>query len=243
MARSGAAASKRSCGRLGRGGGARVAAFAVALLAATLLAGGCAGSASKPTAAALKLEREDLVAAARELRTLQAPVAREVAATKAAWPLIANGLPRDVGPVLRAPATAAAAASAARLRLPVLFGEAQAATLTGAATGVVGLFRAYALLSARGWRLLLASLERIESGAPAVSSFARANAPLYIESIYDAHFTLAQIGKKLTGAYKRLGGATAFGATLTPMEVASLARSYSEASDRLHPHVGVRLGS
>ncbi len=213
------------------------------MLAAALLAGGCAGTAKKATPAALKLEREDLVATVRELRRLQPPVAREVAATKTSWPLIANGVPADVGAVLRSPAAAAAGESAARLRLPVLFGEAQAATLTGEASQIVGLFRSYALLSARGWKLLLASLERIESGTPAAAGFARANAPLYIESIYDAHFTLAQIGKKLTAAYKKLGGASDFGAALTQAQVDALAQSYSEASDRLHPHVGVRLGS
>lgn len=213
------------------------------MLALALLGGGCAGGAKKPTPAALKLEREDLVAATRELTRLQPPVAREVAATKASWPLIANGLPADAGSLLRSSSVAAATQSAAQLHLPVLFDEAQAASLTGASSQIVGLFRSYALLSARGWKLLLSSIERIESGTPAAASFARANAALYIESIYDAHFTLAQIGKKLTAAYKRLGGAEAFGPALTPAQVGALAQSYSEASDRLHPHVGARLGS
>jgi hypothetical protein len=167
----------------------------------------------------------------------------EVAATRASWPLIANGVPTDVGEVLHSPAVARAAVSAARLRLPIPFGEAQAATLTGEASQIVGLFRSYALLSARGWSLLLSSLQRIESGTPTAASFARTNAPLYVESIYDAHFTLAQIGKKLTSAYKKLGGASDFGAGLTQAQVDALAREYSEAADRLHPHVGVRLGS
>ena len=102
--------------------------------------------------------------------------------------------------------------------------------------------RSYALLCARGWKLLLASLAQIESGTPAAARFARANAPLYIESVYDAHFTLAQIGKKLLAGYDKLGGPRAFGAALTKAEVDGLAGAYSEASDRLHPHVGVRLG-
>ena len=66
---------------------------------------------------------------------------------------------------------------------------------------------------------------------------------LYVESIYDAHFTLAQIGKQLLLGYRRLGEASAFGRTLSEDEVSALARSYSEAAARLHPHVGVRLGS
>src|SRR6476620_11224584 len=70
---------------------------ALALVApALVLVGGCAGSSSHATPAALALEREDLAATSRALRELQAPVARSVAATKAAWPMIANGLPGDV---------------------------------------------------------------------------------------------------------------------------------------------------
>lgn len=205
-------------------------------------AGGCGGG--KPaTVAALKLQREDLAAVARELLDLQAPVAREVAASKASWPLIANGLPGDVTTVTGSPAAARAAASAARLRMPALFSEANARSLTGAASQIVGLFRSYELLSARGWKLLFASADQIESGTPVAARFARANAPLYIESIYDAHFTLAQIGKKLRAAYANQGGASAFGAALTQAQVDALAQSYSEASDRLYPHVGARLGS
>jgi hypothetical protein len=40
-----------------------------------------------------------------------------------------------------------------------------------------------------------------------------------------------------------LGGQAAFGTSLSPAEVHALANAYSEAADRLHPHVGVRLGS
>lgn len=227
---------------VGRDRGRRAVAALGAALALALLAGGCGGG-TKTTPAALKLEREDLVAVARALGSLQAPVAREVSATRASWPLIANGLPSDVSAVSRSVAAMHAAASAAELRLPALFGEAQARTLTGPASQMTGLFRSYALLSARGWRLLFASLAQIESGTPAAARLARANAALYIESIYDAHFTLAQIGKKLRAAYEKLGGASDFGAALTQAQVDALAATYSEASDRLHPHVGVRLGS
>ncbi len=208
------------------------------------LATGCGGAASKAaTPAALKLEREDLAAACRALQSVRAPVSREVAATKAAWPLIANGLPADVGAVSGSPAAARAAASAVRLPIPALFSEAQARTLTGPAAQIAGLYRSYALLSTRGWKLLNASLRQIESGTPAAARFARANAALYIESVYDAHFALAQVGKKLTAAYEKLGGATSFGAGLAQAQVQALALAYSEASDRLHPHVAARLGS
>jgi hypothetical protein len=210
---------------------------------ALVLAGGCAGSSSHATPAALALEREDLVATSHALRELRAPVARSVAATKAVWPLIANGLPADVGVMSRSPAAARAGSTAAQLRLPALFGEAHARTLTGPSSQIAGLVRSYALLSTRGWKLLFASIAQIQSGTPTAARFARANAPLYIESIFDANFTLAQIGKKLLAGYHNLGGPGKFGAALTKAEVDALAGAYSEADDRLHPHVGVRLGS
>ena len=136
-----------------------------------------------------------------------------------------------------------AAAAAAHLPIPKLLSEANARSLTGPAAQLAGLYRSYALLSARGWKLLFASLREIESGTPAAARFARANAALYIESIYDAHFTLAQVGKKLSAGYEKLGGSAAFGAALTQAQVDALARTYSEASDRLHPHVAARLGA
>jgi hypothetical protein len=210
------------------------------LLAVTLAA--CGGASTASTPAALKLQREDLIAVSRALGQVEAPVAREVAATKAAWPLIANGLPDRIETVSRSP-QARAAADAAQLRLPSLFSQARARTLTGPAAQISGLVRSYALLSARGWRLLDAGLDQIESAPPANASFARANAPLYIESIYDGHFVLAQVGKKLLAGYETLGGAGAFGRALPQPEVKALAQAYSEARNRLHPHVGVRLGS
>ena len=77
----------------------------------------------------------------------------------------------------------------------------------------------------------------------AAARFARANVDLYIESVYDGHFELAQIADKLHKGYENLGGPAAFGESLTPAEVNALAAAYSEASARLRPHVGVRLGS
>ncbi len=221
----------------------RVAAVgSLACLCAAAVAG-CGGSSKATTPAALKLQREDLVATSRALKRVQVPIAREVAATKAAWPLIANGLPGEITSLSRSAPARAAARSAAALRLPALFSEEQARTLTGPSSQISGLMRSYALLSARGWKLLDAAFGQIESAPPANAHFARENAPLYIESIYDAHFTLAQIGKKLLAGYEKLGGAGAFGTQLTQAEVNALAQAYSEAGDRLHPHVGVRLGS
>jgi hypothetical protein len=203
---------------------------------------GCGGGARVASPQELTLERSDLVALSRVVKQIQSPVASEVAATKQAWPLIADGLPSgDVG-VARAP-VAAAASSAALVVLPALLQEAEAAALTGPASPLAGILRTYVLLATRGWRLISAAIEQIEHGSPASARFARENVALYIESVYDAHFTLAQFGKQLRLGYKKLGGAGAFEGALPQTEVDELASTYSEANDRLHPHVGARLGS
>jgi hypothetical protein len=167
-----------------------------------------------------------------------------VAATKRAWPLVVDGLPAGARALAgsRTP-IAAAAESAAKIKTPPLLEEAQAVSLTGPAAGLAGLFRTYTGLATRGWTLIGAAIDEIEHGSSASARFARENVALYIDSVYDAHFDLAQIDKHLTGGYRDLGGPRAFGASLTQVEVEALADTYSEATDRLHPHVGVRLGS
>jgi hypothetical protein len=202
---------------------------------------GC-GAKKGPAPPALQLERTDLVAVSHALTSETASVDSEVAATKAAWPLVADGLPADTRTISR-PAIRTAIERAATLSLPELFGERQAAAITGPSSPVTGTFRTFSLLATRGWRLIGAAIEQIEHGSPAGARFARANVALYIESVYDAHFSLAQIGKKMLKGYNELGGEKAFGASLTQAEIDGLAATYSEATDRLYPHVGVRLGS
>jgi hypothetical protein len=203
---------------------------------------GCGSTSSTP--AELRLQREDLVAVSKALATVERPITIEVGAAKRAWPLIANGLPTGAGSLAstRAPVTAATT-SASRIPTPPVLGEAQADSLTGAGAELAGLFRNYIGLSTRGWTLTGAALEQIEHGSPASARFARENVGLYIESVYDGHFDLAQIGKHLTDGYRKLGGPSAFGRALTQAEVDTLADAYSEANVRLHPHVGIRLGS
>jgi hypothetical protein len=203
---------------------------------------GCGGASETASPAELRLQRSDLVAFSRALKGIQGPVASEVAATKRAWPLIANGLPVDAVAIARSP-IAAAAQSAASIKLPVLLQEAQVTALTGPAAPLAGLVRSYVLLATRGWRLIGAAIDQIEQGSITSARFARENVALYIESVYDGHFTLAQIGKQLLAGYRKLGGAAAFGAVFSQPEVNALASAYSESTDRLHPHVGTRLGS
>ncbi|HEY4895975.1 MAG TPA: hypothetical protein VII01_07780 [Solirubrobacteraceae bacterium] len=206
-----------------------------------LACSGCGGQ-TAPSAATVHLEREDLIAVARALEAERPAVALEVVAARSAWRLIANGLPGATGATARAP-VATAARAAEGVVLPVLFEEHLAASVTGPGSSLVGLFRSYDRLSARGWRLMGANIDDIGAGPPASVRFARENVALYIESVYDAHFGLAQIGKQLLKGYEKLGGGDAFGSSLTPAQVSSLAGVYSEERDRLHPHVGVRLGS
>jgi hypothetical protein len=213
----------------------------VVLGTAALVVGGCGGS-ENATSAGLRLQREDLVVVSHALARVEAEVGAEVAATKAAWPLVAHGLPADTSTVSRPPIDGASEA-AARLRVPAVSEETESAALTGPASSLAGLFRSYAALTTRGWQLIGASIDQIEHGPAVAARFARANVALYIESVYDGHFSLAQIGKQLVAAYRKLGGARVFGAALTQPEVDALAGTYSEARDRLHPHVGVRLGS
>jgi hypothetical protein len=169
-------------------------------------------------------------------------VRSEVAATKAAWPLVLNGLPADGGTTSQ-PAIRAAVERAAALVLPSVFDESEAAAITGPSSAIGSTFRAFNLLASRGWRLIGASAQAVERGSPAAARFARANVALYIESVYDAHYGLGQIGKRLRAGYKALGGPAAFGASLSQADVDEVADTYSEANDRLRPHAGVRLGS
>ncbi len=214
------------------------------LLSGALITAGCGGTTARTssTAAALGLQREDLVAVSRALQSVREPVAREVSATKTAWPLIANGLPTTSASLAR-PAIAAAADSAAAVKVAGLLEESMASSLTGPASQLAGLFSVFSGLTSHGWQQIVAAINSIQHGSPAGARFARENVALYIDSVYDGHFSLAQIGKKLLDGYHMLGGQSAFGTTLSQAEVDALANAYSEAADRLHPHVGVRLGS
>lgn len=212
------------------------------LLSGAAVALGACGGGSTVTPAVQRLEREDLIAVSRALRGPAGAANREVASSRAAWPLVANGLPADTRALPR-PQLQAATEGAARMPLPPLFQEAREAELTGPAAGLAGDFRSYVVLSTRGWQMIGDAIDQIEHGSPPAARFARANVTLYIESVYDGHFALAQIGRQLLAGYQKLGGPAAFGGALTQQEVDALAATYSEANDRLHPHVGVRLGS
>jgi hypothetical protein len=207
------------------------------------LLAGCGGSSVASTPAAERLQREDLVAAAHGLRQAEASTAREMAAARIAWPLVANGLPSTAIPPATQTALSNAGGAARAIVLPPLMSKERARSLTGPASGITGLFRTFDGLTERGWTLTAATSEEINRGPAAAARFARENVPLYIDSVYDGHFDAALIGKSLLAGYKKLGGAKTFGATLTQAEVDALAGAYSPATERLHPHPGVKLGS
>ncbi len=205
---------------------------------------GCGGSSSTVTPAAARLQREDLVAIAHGLRRAEPSAAREMAAARVAWPLVAGGLPATPGvPRATLAALSVASAAARAIVLPALMGEVRARSLTGPAAGITGLYRTFFGLSERGWTLIASSAGEIDGGSAVAARFARENVALYIDSVYDGHFDAALLGKSLLEGYQKLGGAPAFGGTLTQAEVSALAGAYSPASERLSPHPGVKLGS
>ncbi len=280
--------------------------FAAGLLAAGALATALAGcghtgglaKALQPGASAAerKLERADLAIVSHGLGGVESSIRREVAASRAAWPVVVHGLPSQLTPSeRRAISTATRRAQAiATPRFISYAGE-----LTGAAAAIAGLLLSYEGLSQRGWTFTMtaaaavgsateSSLEGSSAGglggpssgaqsgssslaqgtqaqgtpsatganagggtptgslSPAVRTqlanalpsavrFLRANANLYIGCVYDGHYNLSVIGEDLLNAYRRLGGAAAFGAALRPGEVESLVQFYSPAEARLAP--------
>jgi hypothetical protein len=218
------------------------------LLGAAMLIAGCGSSSSSHAQSSreLALERAQFEQVSSQLSALETTVKREVAASRVAWPSIAGGLPQALGGGLR---TAVSAANARAKALPEPSFSANARKLTGPASGIAGTYENYEQLAQRGWNLTEAAVQTITSAdstatnataasasAAAQASFERANSPLYIDAIYDAHFDLSVLGKSLMDGYEKLGGPQAFGAALTQAEVNALAGVYSIPAVRLEPH-------
>ncbi|HEV3320747.1 MAG TPA: hypothetical protein VG147_00990 [Solirubrobacteraceae bacterium] len=207
------------------------------------------------------MERVDLVQLAHTLQRMQSPTAAEVAAARTAWPSLAGGLPRAVVPALRVE-VATAERRAAALTLPAEVTT--EGSVTGPAAELAGMLKSYVRLTQRGWQYLAAALgagpgiaatgtkAHAHQAAPgagggatpasgggasaAAARFLRANAPLYIYCVYDGHYDLSLIGKVVKSAYRELGGAPAFGASLTQSQIEALARAYSIPAAGLEPH-------
>lgn len=208
---------------------------AVVLFIGLALAGGGCGKSTRrnPSAAELTLERTQFAQVAGGLLSARPGVAREVAASRAAWREIAGGLPSSFSYSLRGQ-VAAASAQAGALPQPAFLASAK--RLTGPAAGLAALYETFTRLAERGWRLTDASIASISGGSSADARFARGNSSLYIDSIYDAHFDLSLLGKSVAKGYERLGGPSAFGAKLTQAQIERLAAAYAIPTARLAPH-------
>lgn len=213
----------------------RIPALVVSLGVLSLLAGCASGGAHVSSHRELALQRAQFTRVSRGLRQVETPVHREVAGSRAAWPLISDGLPSSPDHALQNAVTAAGATASA---LPEPSFMANAQELTGPAAGIAGLYESYDRLAERGWRLTETTLAAIATGAPQVASFERANSPLYIHSVYDSHYDLSLVGQHLAEGYARLGGPSAFGSSLTQADVDSLASAYSISAVRLEPRPG-----
>jgi hypothetical protein len=200
----------------------------------------------------LKVERAHLALVAHGLRGAEASIRREALAARAAWPGIVHGLPAPVSPASRA-LIANALDRTQRIATPHFVSY--AGELTGAAAAIAGLLLSFEQLSQRGWTMTLAAAQHLAGGArsslralpsasgqasstlisPAALRFIRANASLYIGSVYDGHYNLSVVGERVREAYAQLGGSSAFGAALTPALVSQLAGFYSPSVARLAP--------
>jgi hypothetical protein len=217
--------------------------LAFALCAPGVLAG-CGSSESDISRREYALERAQFEQVADELGEVRAAVHREVASSRAVWPRIYNGLPARIGAQLQ---DGVKAASEVAGDLPAPRFMAQQSTLTGPASGIASLYEDYDRLAERGWRLTETGIAGIVSGPVSVQRFVRANSPLYIDAIYDGHFDLSLIGKKLLEGYEKIedlsrqgkfAGIGGFGASLTQRDMNALAAAYSIPAVRLEPHPG-----
>src|SRR5947209_10968912 len=120
------------------GPSSRRAAALLALGLALAVGSGC-GSSSEATPAETGAQRHDLIVAAHALSDARAATATEVAAAKAAWPVVANGLPSQLSASDRAK-IAAAHKAVNGVHLPKLFGQARSQGLTGPAASLAGAY-------------------------------------------------------------------------------------------------------
>jgi hypothetical protein len=222
---------------------ARVATAILALCAIVSIAA-CGSRESRISRREYALERAQFERLADELGEVRAAVHHEVATSRAVWPLIYNGLPERMSPRLL---EGVKAASEVAGDLPAPQFMSRRSNLTGPASGIAGLYEDYDRLAERGWRLTETGVSGIVSGPLSVQRFVRANSSLYIDAIYDGHFDLSLIGKKLLDGYEKLekigterkfAGIGGFGSRLTKRQMLALAGAYSIPAVRLEPHPG-----
>jgi hypothetical protein len=166
------------------------------------------GASGMPSSAKLALERTQLERVSSELRAAELAVRREVAASRVAWPAIADGLPAGVSPALLAATSAASArASSAQLPEPAFLTHARA--LTGPAAGIAGIYENYEQLARRGWLLIGAALTTIARASGASSAGAAMPAASRTGASAGAPRTSATAGAGAGGANKGASHPTA----------------------------------
>lgn len=173
-----------------------------------------------------------------QLAALEQPLQREAIAARAVWRSIAKGLPAHPGPRVAAQISAAHSAAEA---LPAPAFLEYRHMLIGPAGRISTLFQEFELLAKHGWAHVDQAAGTLRHGPAAAASFERANAGLYIDSIYDGSFDASQIGERVLNSYKRLGEQHAFGSSLTPSRVRSISLAYSPRALLLTPHLWQEL--
>lgn len=213
----------------------RTAAAAALIAAAAVAVLVLASQPESHTRAELALQRSQLAQVSRQLAAIEGPLQREAQASRAAWRSIDGGLPAH--PSARLASEVAAASSAAQALPAPAFLEVRH-ELIGPAERVAALFHEFFVLSQHGWAHVNQAIAALRSGPAAVARFERANAGLYVESIYDAHFSASLIGERVLSSYERLAKeAGRFGSSLTGAEVEGIASAYSPQAVRLTPHL------
>lgn len=192
-------------------------------------------SASAAVPRRLRLERTDFAVVARGLVRAEPSIQREILAAKAAWPGIVQGLPQQVSAGSRA-LMLAALQRTEQIATPSFISY--AGQLTGESAAIAGLLLSYEQLAQRGWTMTLAAAQHLSgrSALPAATlGFLRTNAALYIGCVYDAHYNLSTIGKRMGEAYAQLGGAQGFAGLLPASLMAHINSFYSPAVAKLAP--------
>jgi hypothetical protein len=146
-------------GRTGRLAGLALGGLAVLVLTTALAGCGSSSGAAKAlepgaSPAQRKLERTDLAIVSHGLLGAERTVEREVSASRAAWPAVAQGLPALVSPAEQR-AIATASVQAQRIATPRFISY--AGELTGASAAIAGLLLSYEGLTQRGWTFTLAA--------------------------------------------------------------------------------------
>lgn len=197
---------------------------------------------------------------------MRGPVRAEAAAARSPWQGLNSGLPKPVPAALAAGIAAAERRAAAlKLPPPVAeehgltgpaagiggllrsyvllvqrgwrFLAAATTATTPARTGATTTAQTGVLTTAQtGAGGRRHPLKTPATGGPGAAAFLRSNSPLYLYCVYDGHYDLSLVGKKVVDAYDALGGAAGFGAALTPGEVQALGEVYSIPGVRLQPH-------